>query len=285
MNLKNHLASILKIPDHKITLETASGGSINQSYLIQTENKKFFCKTNSLSQFPSLFAGEVSGLQILRETKVFRIPELIYSGGKGDTQILVLEFISPGIRTENFWKLFGEKLAMLHSVHSMECGLEEDNYMGSLPQSNRKSESWTSFFLEERIRPQVDLAARSGFLQAPHLLQFEKLYKALPEIFPDDKISLLHGDLWSGNFLCDEFDSPVLIDPALYFGSRHMDLAMTTLFGGFDPAFYDSYRYYFQFPANYREIWELCNLYPLLVHLNLFGSSYLKAITSTISRF
>jgi fructosamine-3-kinase len=107
----------------------------------------------------------------------------------------------------------------------------------------------------------------------------------LPEFFPNGNLCLLHGDLWSGNFLCDKAGMPVLIDPAVYYGYAAVDLAMTTLFGGFDSAFYDSYNQLLPFPANHRRQWEICNLYPLLIHLNLFGRGYLQSIVSTIQYY
>jgi len=107
----------------------------------------------------------------------------------------------------------------------------------------------------------------------------------LSNIFATEPPALLHGDLWSGNYLCSATGQPVLIDPAVYYGHRNMDMAMTTLFGGFDALFYESYHYHFPLPANYRQQWEVCNLYPLLIHLNLFGKSYLANILNTIRQY
>jgi fructosamine-3-kinase len=121
-------------------------------------------------------------------------------------------------------------------------------------------------------------------VQKSHIASFESLFKKTGSLFNIEKPSLLHGDLWSGNFMCNDRSLPVLIDPATYFGHRSMDLAMTTLFGGFDKAFYDSYNHYSSIPANYYEQWEVCNLYPLLIHLNLFGSGYLHSIERTLQR-
>lgn len=157
--------------------------------------------------------------------------------------------------------------------------------MGALPQSNQPSAGWIEFFIHQRLEPQIRLALDEKLLQPQHYKQFEKLYKALPGIFYSDDLSLLHGDLWSGNFLCDDTGSPVLIDPAVYHGHPAMDVAMTTLFGGFDPLFYESYNLQLPFPSNYRQQWEICNLYPLLIHLNLFGKGYLQSILSTIQYY
>jgi fructosamine-3-kinase len=157
--------------------------------------------------------------------------------------------------------------------------------MGALPQINQWAGNWTEFFIHQRLRPQVKLALDHHLLDPAHAAQFEKLYQRLNELFAVEPPALLHGDLWSGNYMCDSSENPVLIDPAIYYGHRNMDLAMTTLFGGFDDLFYESYQYHYPLPANYRQQWEICNLYPLLIHLNLFGKSYLSGILDTIRRY
>ena len=202
-----------------------------------------------------------------------------------DKQVLLLEWVQEGERTESFWKCFGEKLAALHRVSHDAFGLHEDNYMGSVPQQNTPHLNWSSFFAAERLIPLVQKCAAKKLLQPQHLAQFEAIEKELPSFFEEEKPSLLHGDLWSGNFLCTQDAEPVLIDPAVYFGHRSVDLAMTTLFGGFRRPFYEAYHYHFPLPSNYEEQWAVCNLYPLLIHLYLFGSGYLSQIQQTLKRF
>ena len=126
---------------------------------------------------------------------------------------------------------------------------------------------------------------QNHLLENQDIDRFESLYTKLENVYIEENYSLLHGDLWSGNYICDRDKNPVLIDPAVYYGSRHMDLAMTTLFGGFDKKFYEVYNHYHPLPSNYRMIWDICNLYPLLIHLNLFGRSYLSSILSIIRQF
>jgi protein-ribulosamine 3-kinase len=251
--------------------------------------RQWFCKINDAAPFPGLFAKERDGLAILGAQHIIRVPAVVacetIATTDGTKQVLILEWIEPSVRTEGFWRLFGEQLARLHQVSWDSFGLDDDNYMGALPQCNHPSQGWVDFFIQQRLAPQIRLAAKKGLLGNDAIRQFERLYKALPGIFPDTAPSLLHGDLWSGNFLCDREGQPVLIDPAVYFGHPGMDLAMTTLFGGFERGFYESYAYYSPFPANYREQWDICNLYPLLIHLNLFGKSYLGAILDTIQPF
>jgi fructosamine-3-kinase len=200
-------------------------------------------------------------------------------------QALLLEWIKTGNRTASFWKTFGTQLAQLHSCTQEQFGFDINNYMGSVPQRNTFTRDWSSFFIEHRLVPLVDQCLDKKLLQTKHKQQFENLYAKLPLIMAPEPPSLLHGDLWSGNYMCDDKDQPVLIDPAPYFGHRSMDLAMSTLFGGFDPLFYQSYQYHFPFPYNYKEQWDVCNLYPLLIHLLLFGETYLSSIETTLTEF
>jgi fructosamine-3-kinase len=261
------------------------GGSINETYRITAGERSFFCKINSHSTFPALFDTEQKGLELLAQQAVIRVPQVAVCAHAGNEQILILEWIEQGLKTDAFWATFGEQLAALHHVQSGSFGLNTDNYMGALPQNNTPGNNWIEFFIHQRLQPQVQLAINRQLLEPAHTRMFEKLYQRLGELFPAEPAALLHGDLWSGNFLCDEMGKPVLIDPAVYYGHRNMDMAMTTLFGGFDALFYESYQYHFPLPANYRQQWELCNLYPLLIHLNLFGKSYLADILNTIRRY
>lgn len=284
--IRNCLEQKLEVPIVSIDFHSVGGGSINQTYgLVVNKKKRFFCKINSALEFPSLFQKERKGLQLLAEQNIIRVPAVVACEEMQDEQILLLEWIEQGSKTKKFWEIFGEQLAKLHHVTNNHFGLDEDNYMGALPQLNDPSKNWVDFFVRQRLEPQIKMAADHHLLDASYISQFQKLYKSLPDIFPEEPSSLLHGDLWSGNFLCDENNSPVLIDPAVYFGNRNIDIAMTQLFGGFDHTFYEAYHYYFALPQNHTQIWDVCNLYPLLIHLNLFGKSYLHDILRTIQRY
>jgi len=284
--IQTFIAEKLSISFSSIEYFPVGGGSINQTFQILVDRKeKFFCKVNSASRFPSMFEKEKNGLELLASKKIFRVPTVLGSFIENDYQFLLLEWIEQASTSKRFWNLFGEQLAALHSISCTYSGLQENNYMGALPQSNEPSSDWIDFFIHQRLEPQIKLALDNEFLQLKHLHQFEKLYTELPGIFPLNNFSLLHGDLWNGNFLCDHSGMPVLIDPAVYYGNPAMDLGMTTLFGGFDPLFYESYKEHFTLPSNYVQQWEICNLYPLLIHLNLFGKGYLQRIISTIQNY
>jgi protein-ribulosamine 3-kinase len=269
-----------------VQFSPVGGGSINQTFRVHTNTQaQYFCKLNSAKKFPGLFRCEQQGLELLGKQQVMRVPAVIACMETGEHQVLLLEWIEQGIKTEAFWRLFGKELAALHQVTSDQFGLNSNNYMGALPQHNHPSDNWCNFFATRRLEPQVRMAVDSGLLPTAYIPRFDNLYSKLPVIFPVEPPALLHGDLWSGNYLCDAQGRPVLIDPAVYYGHSSVDMAMTTLFGGFDEPFYEAYRYYRPLPANYREQWEIANLYPLLIHLNLFGAGYLADIVHTLRRF
>ncbi len=265
---------------------TVGGGSINNTFQVKiNHNIKYFLKLNSVKKYPGLFEKEKNGLDFLAKHKIFHLPAVIACDAMDDRQILLLEWINSGLKSEQFWEQFGEQLAKQHKVTNSHFGFIEDNYMGALTQLNKQCENWIDFFIHCRLQPQIKMATEKSLLKTKHLTAFEKLFLRLMDIFNEENPALLHGDLWSGNFICNENSRPVLIDPAVYFGHRSMDLAMTTLFGGFDKLFYEAYHHHFSFPGNYHEQWEICNLYPLLIHLNLFGSGYLREIENTLQKF
>jgi fructosamine-3-kinase len=284
--LNQSLSDKLDLPISTMQFYRIGGGSINDTYELAVKGHgKFFLKVNSATKYPKLFEKEKRGLEFLSNRKVVHVPPVILHDEIDNYQLLVLGWIERGLRTDKFWKKFGEQLAALHHITCPYFGFEEDNYMGALPQQNDHYDNWPDFFVHRRLQPQVEVARVKHLLQAKHLNAFEKLSQELKNIFNHEKPSLLHGDLWSGNFMCDQDSEPVLIDPAVYFGHRSMDLGMTTLFGGFDKSFYETYSYHFPFPDNYSEQWDICNLYPLLIHLNLFGVGYLGQIERILQSY
>ena len=269
----------------KINFSSVGGGSINKTYRVSSGDKSVFCKINSATKFPQLFKKEQTGLSLIGKAGIITVPAIIDCFEQENQQVLLLEWVREGERTESFWRTFGQQLAELHQQSSSFFGLDEDNYMGSVPQSNRKQHYWTKFFKAERLEPLTKKCFDKNLLTKNHLEAFENLQQKLDEIFETEKPSFVHGDLWSGNFMCNQYSQPVLIDPAVYYGHRSIDLAMTTLFGGFRQPFYEAYHHHFPLPSNYEEQWAVCNLYPLLIHLYLFGNSYLPQIERTLKLF
>lgn len=281
--LQQEFLKLYTIPSYSLQSTVISGGSINNTYKLTVNNQHtYFAKTNSATAFPQMFKKEKSGLLLLSKQQCIKTPTVIATLEAGKEQLLLLEWIQSGEITNHFWKLFGEQLAALHQSTHQFFGLNEDNYMGSVPQQNTYCHNWPQFFATQRLQPLVTQCLQKGLLTSAQAHLFEKLYSLLPEIYNDEPPALLHGDLWSGNFMCNSAGEPVLIDPAVYYGHRSADMGLTTLFGGFAPAFYESYHYHYTLPTNYKQQWQISNLYPLLIHLLLFGSSYLPQILQTL---
>lgn len=267
-----------------LDLQPVGGGSINQTYKLTFSNTHtWFCKINHAAKFLHLFLKEKQGLEALRKTGAIKTPEVIAYAVLNDYQVLILEWIESGPKTTHFFKTFAEQLAALHRITAENFGWEVDNYIGSVPQQNRFQKDWATFFIEQRLGPLVQQCLAKNLLSEKEYGLFKNLYQKLPRFFDDGEgPALLHGDLWSGNYMCNQDGAPVLIDPAVYYGHRCMDLAMTTLFGGFDTSFYEAYQRCFPLPEDYKQQLEICNLYPLLIHLLLFGRSYLTPIQQTL---
>ncbi|MCU7548225.1 fructosamine kinase family protein [Chitinophagaceae bacterium LB-8] len=283
--LHNIIAQNLKIPEGSLHFELVGGGSINETGRLTADGQNFFYKINNASKFPHLFQKEANALRYISSQKIIKAPGVLHCIETESEQVLILEWIKSGTKTHQFWKSFGSQLAALHSITNSHFGWEEQNYMGSIEQSNPWTEDWSSFFASQRLMPLAERCLQANLLTVKHHQKLEKVCDQLSAVFEPEPPALLHGDLWSGNFMCNDNEEPVLIDPAIYFGHRSIDLAMTTLFGGFDKAFYEAYHYYLPLPNNYQEQWKICNLYPLLIHLYLFGSSYRPQIEQTLSNF
>ncbi len=262
-----------------------SGGCINNGGALATSAGKFFLKWNSANKFPGMFSAEADGLMLLQSTRAVRIPNVICAGTADAFQFLLLEFISPATRGKNYWKKLGEQLATLHKHSATSFGLDHNNYIGSLPQINSKHSDWSAFFVNERLKPQVALALQDGKIPAETAAKFDRLFGKIETFLPEEKPSMLHGDLWSGNLIVDERGDPCLIDPAVYYGNREAEISFTQLFGGFENAFYESYNTNFPLEKGFRERVDLYNLYPLLVHVNLFGGGYIRQVVSILNHY
>ena len=290
-SLYQHICEVLslqlgqKVDSFLVT--SIGGGSINQTFQLKlTDNQLFFCKINNAQSFPHLFLKEKTGLEIIGKTGTIKVPKVVAYSVFNHNQILILEWIESGIKDERFLRRFGEQLAALHQCQGKQFGLDHDNFMGSVPQQNTGSPNWSPFFIQNRLQPMLKRCFDKGLLTLTDLQLFQKTELLLHNFFKETQPPiLLHGDLWSGNYMCNKEGEPVLIDPAIYYGHPAVDLGMTTLFGGFDAPFYESYNHHLPLPAHHKQQWEICNLYPLLIHLYLFGSGYLGSIRQTLKAF
>lgn len=261
------------------------GGCINHAGELKTSQGNFFLKWNTSLEYPHMFRKEAYGLKLLKETNTIDIPEMMGYGEEAKHQFLVLEFISQQQQSSTYWQDFGRQLAQLHLHRNDMFGLSESNYIGSLVQHNTFKSSWSDFFIHERLLPQLDLGLTAAHISSSLRKKFDDLFLKLPALFPDELPSLVHGDLWSGNVITTSTGAPCLIDPAVYYGNREADLAMTQLFGGFNNQYFDSYNEVNPLVPGYHKRFDLYNLYPLLVHVNLFGQAYVSQVNSIVTRY
>lgn len=258
-----------------------SGGSINSAMKLEGETENYFLKWNDAHRFPGMFEAEAAGLHLLSTNSTFCIPQLVECGTVDHTSFLLLEFMDKGPAD---WESAGIALANMHRQPAEKFGLDHDNYIGSLRQVNTQHSTWPEFFANERILLQVQLAVEKKLLDRMDCYRAENFCTCIDEIFPKEPPALLHGDLWSGNFMFTK-KGPSIYDPAVYYGHREMDLAMTHLFGTFDDDFYNAYEELFPLEKGWRGRVQYCNLYPLLVHVNLFGGGYVSEVRSILEKF
>src|SRR3972149_355889 len=268
------------------SVSSVSGGCISNAYRITDENgNNYFLKCNPSPK--DLFIKESNGLTELKKADLIRVPEVIDS----NEEFLLTEFIASGSRSKNFFENFGRSFAQLHKYTGKKFGFYENNYIGSNPQLNMPDESeendWVAFYFNKRILFQFKLAEKNGYAKKELIEGISFLEKNIHKIIGDslEPPSLLHGDLWSGNYIIDENGNACLIDPAVYYGNREADLAMTKLFGGFSNEFYISYKENYPLPAGYETRENLYKLYHVLNHLNIFGSGYYSNIISLIKYY
>jgi fructosamine-3-kinase len=264
-----------------------AGGDINDAYSVAlATGAKVFVKVNDRAD-RAMFPAEARGLAWLAEARALRIPEVrAVSRPDAGEAFLALELLEPGPRVRDFDDRLGRGLAALHRSGAAGYGLGFDNFIGRLPQSNRARPTWAEFYRDERLTPQIELARKAGRLTSRMARGFEALFARLPELVgAEEGPARIHGDLWGGNLHVDDRGEPCLIDPAPYGGHREMDLAMMRLFGGFSSRTFDAYEEAYPLAPGHHERVSLYQLYPLMVHVNLFGGSYAGSVESALREY
>jgi protein-ribulosamine 3-kinase len=254
--------------------DESGGGCINKTAVVSDrDGQRYFVKFNDTARL-GMFEAELGGLQELERARAIRVPRPVCSGSADGQAFLVLEYLELSRGRAVTEQRLGRQLAALHRTTQSRFGWHRDNTIGSTPQSNDWCANWTEFYRERRLRPQLDLAAERGDKQL-HALG-ERLMERVSGFFTDYRpaASLLHGDLWSGNVAAMRDGEPAIFDPAVYFGDREADIAMTELFGGFTSAFYDAYHDTWPLDPGYRSRKRLYNLYHVINHFNIFGGGY-----------
>ncbi|HJP38113.1 MAG: fructosamine kinase family protein [Gammaproteobacteria bacterium] len=267
------------------TIEIVGGGSINRSYRLTTlQGATYLLKTNVGSAL-EMFKAEREGLEVLHRAGAIRVPEPILASLGGDLSFLLLEYIELGHKTTAAGQACGYALAELHRQRKPQFGWHRDNTIGSTPQINSWSDDWVRFFGHARLGYQLQLAVGSGIGESIQA-DGQRLRERLADFFIDYQpvASLLHGDLWGGNWGATYGEQPVIFDPAIYYGDRETDLAMTQLFGGFGPEFYAAYNESWQLDEGFQRRCDLYNLYHLLNHYNLFGGGYKSQVIELLGK-
>lgn len=262
-----------------------SGGDINEVFLINDGNQSWVVKKNNKDRYPKMLEKELNALDLLVEHVPNTYPRALKAFSDDYHQYLILEYFEQGDNSNQGQINLGCRLAKQHNVSSDMYGFDEDNFIGSLPQTNTKQHSWSDFYANNRLLAQARLAYDTGVVGKSFVAQMERFCNKIDEIFPEEKPALLHGDLWGGNYFIRNNHAPLLYDPAIYFGHREIDIAMTRLFGGFSSKFYDAYNETSPLEKGWENRIPYGQLYPNMVHLNLFGRAYLGAVSSVIERF
>ncbi|MGB2926108.1 MAG: fructosamine kinase family protein [Limnothrix sp.] len=278
-----HIAATTNSPFEIETQISVSGGCINDGYKISGSACHYFVKLNRPNQL-AMFAAEALGLEQMRATETICVPKPICWGETQSNSYIVLEWLSLGSGNGAAWRAMGRQLAAMHRAGgSLQFGWDRNNTIGSTPQINSWTDNWADFWAETRIGYQLRLAKRNGG-QFPDLKQVIERVRALLQDH-EPQPALVHGDLWSGNAAIATDSTPVIFDPAAYYGDREVDIAMTELFGGFAPSFYQGYNDVWPLDLSYSDRRDLYNLYQILNHFNLFGGGYGSQANRIIERF
>ncbi|CAI2717320.1 fructosamine kinase family protein [Nitrospina watsonii] len=285
--MRDLLAEIYARPVEIQNTQSIGGGCINETLLLSLSNgEKVFVKHNDQPP-PDFFHREADALRLLGRAQGPRVPQVIGLPKTTSPRFLILEYIEPGNPDGDFHERFAHALAGLHHMSHAFYGFDRDNYIGFTVQVNKPETDPVVFFREHRLRFQQHLARQRGLLPTNVDQRLDLLLNKLERLLnvTGEQPALLHGDLWSGNYFADARGTPCIFDPASYFGLREADLAMTELFGRLPQRFYDAYQEVYPLNPGYEERKKLYNLYHLLNHLNLFGSSYLSSVKSVVNHF
>lgn len=259
-----------------VLVKPVSGGDTSFACKLETKDGVWFLKWSNQPLAGDILEAEVRGLNVLLRERVINAPKPMGVRRVQKLAFLCLPWINTHPKTAHGQTHLAEQLAKLHQCHKHLFGLEEDNFIGSLKQSNAWHSNWADFFIRERLEPQLKLACHQGYFSPDSWTKWNKFGEKINNLFPEEPPSLLHGDLWSGNWMEDEQGAAWIIDPSIYYGHREMDLAMTRLFGGFSSEFYHVYNASYPLAPGWEERLPIAQLYYILVHVNLFGGHYVQ---------
>ncbi|RXK48120.1 fructosamine kinase family protein [Aquirufa rosea] len=279
--LQQNLGEIGSIQDFQFFY----GGNFNLAVRVKLKQGEYFIKWNQ-GDHEGLFPAEAKNLALIASTSTVPVPQVLGVGQLDEKEYLMMECIPTAEKKDNYWSDFGQKLAQLHHSSSKKGhGLDYDNFIGAAKQVNQWNQNGVNFFIQNRIKAQVDTALYHRRIDGDTNDAFEILYEKIPSIIPNETSALLHGDLWSGNAMVNQHGLVSLVDPSCYYGLREAEIAFTTMFGGFEKEFYEAYNESFPITKGFHERIPLYNLYPLMVHVNLFGEGYLPAVRKILDSY
>jgi fructosamine-3-kinase len=285
-SLEHKISAI--VGERIVKLEAVAGGDINEAFAVTlASGRRLFAKTHTAA-LPEVFIREAEGLAWLSEAKTLRVPQVIAASDADASgpACLVLEHIPTGSPNRRYTETLGRGLAMLHRFGAPACGHIAPNYIATLPQDNTQCDAWPQFYAEQRLAPLTKRALGRGVIPAALASRLNKLCERIETFCGDpEPPARLHGDLWGGNVLVAQSGDPVLIDPAVYGGHREIDLAMMHLFAGFSRRVFDAYHETYPLAPEHEQRLALYQLYPLLVHVNLFGGGYVSQLDRALTRY
>ena len=268
------------------SLSYYSSGQAGSIYTLTKGEISLLAKVYAQSDGYNRMTAEAEGLRILRQTNTVNIPEIYFSDQLNSGSLLIMEYLKSGRQQKKSMSQLGTQLAQLHlSATESYFGLNRNNYIGALDQFNEPYKKWSAFYFKCRLQPQIDMAISSGLLPRDTISSEDDWIEIIDEIYPKEQPSLIHGDLWGGNVVTDVTGSPFLIDPAVAYSHRELDIAMSKLFGGFTEDFYAAYHEVYPLAEGFYERIELSQLYYLLVHVNLFGNSYVSQTRTLLRQY
>ncbi|NNF36132.1 MAG: phosphotransferase [Saprospiraceae bacterium] len=280
--IRNLLADIIREP---FDLTPVPGGDINEAFLVTSGDQEFFIKYHCGSYASDMFDKELVGLDLINKAVPGFAPQAHSIINDGDHALLIMEYLKAVHKGSDCGLDLGQRLAEMHQYESEHYGLESGNYIGSLTQKNDYADSISEFMAQSRFQPQLQMARDRGYLIKSEIPSLDRMERVLNEIIPEEKPCLVHGDLWGGNYLCVGNGKAMIIDPAVAYAHRELDIAMSRLFGGFDDKFYNSYNDTYPLAPGWENRIDLFQLYYLLVHLNLFGTSYKGSVMRILRKY
>lgn len=268
-----------------VARQSVLGGSISSAYLLKSESKNYFLKVNPEPFALNMFHTEQKGLEAIEKSNTISVPHVYLADQFKSHAFLLMDFVESKQPSSDDFRRLGNRLAAMHQHKARQFGFDIDNYIGKLPQSNNKHNNWSEFYWGERILPQLKMSLDKGLLRKNEIPSEDKALSVFSRLLRNPEPSLIHGDLWGGNYLIASSGEPFLIDPATYFGDPMVDIAMSKLFGGFGSEFYNVYHEITLKSENYQEQIDLYQLYFLLVHLNLFESGYYSGTSRILKKY